>query len=437
MSGRLAVDLRTTRASGVARYGSSMLGPLLRAAGDEGTETIVIHRASQAAAVGRLVEESRAASPGPPARCYSIDGEDGFVRRSPRLRDLLLAEDVDLYYTSHYLADPACPVPFVFTIHDLTRLRFPALTYTDATFVAEFGTAELDAMRSYLARLGAEHEDGKGTEGPSNSVFRRYFRALNIDLASRAAHVMAVSEATRDDVVSLLGVDPRRVSLAPCGVDSSTFHPRSPAEVAAVRDRFGLPGPYLLFVGATHPHKRLEWLVKSLWDARSIGPGAAVLVVLGGDRRQFSTAESFAADIGCQPWVTFPGRVSDEELAALYTGTAALVGASLNEGNNLPPLEAMACGAEVLAPAIPPLQETLGAAAHFYSPESAPEVGAMAAAAVDGTLARRAAAFDPQSWDGSAARLFAVLRDAMSSIVAASPPASVALEGIAATGGPR
>lgn len=49
--------------------------------------------------------------------------------------------------------DRRCPVPFVFTIHDLTRLRFPDFSYTDASFAESFGTEQLRLLESELADL--------------------------------------------------------------------------------------------------------------------------------------------------------------------------------------------------------------------------------------------------------------------------------------------
>ena len=407
---RLAIDVRTTRMSGVARYGLSLLRPLLRAAADAGSDAIVLHRANERTAVSDAVAAAREERPfrgHDRIRCVEIDGADRFVRASSRVRELLCAHDVDLYYTSHYLADPECPVPFVFTIHDLTRLRFPTMTYTDASFSEEFGRSEFEAIEASLAALAPEGST-RG-DSPSTSTFGRYFYAVNRVLAARAAHIVAVSEATRCDVVDLLGVEDHRVSVVPCGVDVGTFSPQPDAAVDALRRRLGLDGPYLLFVGAAHPHKRLSWLIEALWESRCIGPGVATLAVLGGQRDQFADALRTTARLGCQRSVAFLGRVSDQDLACLYTGAAALVSASLNEGNNLPPLEAMACGAEVVAPAIPALRETLGSAAHFYPPDDAAALGALARAAVGGALGRRAGLFLPPCWESSALHLFALI----------------------------
>lgn len=326
------------------------------------------------------------------------------MRRSPWLRDLITDSDADLYFTSHYTVDRECPAPFAFTIHDLTRLRFPELSYTDASFAERFGDAELDLVREELATLSAWDEPQQGEE-----TFTRYFRALNRYLAQRAERVVTVSRSTARDVQALLGVDCSRLALVPCGVDTGVFHRRDPMTVQAVRDGYGLTGPYLMFVGLTHPNKRFPWLVEQLARTRHRLPAGARLVAVGDHAEQAPQVTSLLAQHGAEDFVVFAGRVSDTDLAALYSGAAALVTASVNEGNNLPPLEAMACGCQVIATDIPPLRETLGETAAFYDPNRGTQLAALAEEALAGCLPDRARAFQPPTWPEAGHRLFETL----------------------------
>src|SRR5262249_19083417 len=134
--------------------------------------------------------------------------DDGFVRRSPWLRELLAQVGADLYYTSHYTVDRECRVPFVFTIHDLTRLRFPELSYTDTSFVARFGQDEHDVLRAELAALS--HLD---VSVDTQDMFTRYFWAINRDLVRRAERLITVSDATAHDICTLLQAPPQHVAL--------------------------------------------------------------------------------------------------------------------------------------------------------------------------------------------------------------------------------
>ena len=115
-------------------------------------------------------------------------------------------------------------------------------------------------------------------------------------------------------------------------------------------------------------------------------------------------AEKDAAD-----FVVFTGRICDADLAALYGGAAALVTASVNEGNNLPPLEAMSCGCQVIATDIPPLRETLGEHAVFYDSDSGTALAEYAEQALRGCLPDRTRTFRPPTWPQAGHRLFETL----------------------------
>lgn len=101
----------------------------------------------------------------------------------------------------------------------------------------------------------------------------------------------------------------------------------------------------------------------------------------------------------------YTGRIDDDELAALYTGASAWVTASLNEGNNLPPLEAPACGSQVIATDIPPLRETIGPNAMFYPPFDSTTLVDAAASALRGDLDHRRPEYRAPAWDDSATAL--------------------------------
>lgn len=222
--------------------------------------------------------------------------------------------------------------------------RFPELSYTDATFAERFGKTELERVEKQLADLADLDVPGSG------SLFTRYFVALNRDLAARARRIATVSGATAGDITSLLAVPATGIDVVPCAVDTAVFRPRPGDEVRAVREKYRLDrGPFLIFVGLAHPNKRFEWLVDQLTAARAELPAGARFAAIGGHADHVRAVRGLLHQRDAVDFVTFTGRVTDAELAALYTGASAWVTASINEGNNLPPMEAMACGTEVIA----------------------------------------------------------------------------------------
>jgi glycosyltransferase involved in cell wall biosynthesis len=397
----IAFDIRANHDTGVARYGSSLLRAVAPLAAEAQWTLLALVRPHHEARI-------RAALGDTPAVQVIAHPDEGFVRRCSWLRAFLISQKVDLYFTSHYLVDRLCPVPFVFTIHDLTRLRFPELSYSDDTFAKRFGDGELEHVRDELVALDAWSVPSAGRD-----VFPRYFHAVNRYLVHHAERVVTVSDSTARDIQRLLGVGWSSLDLVPCAVDAGTFHRHEPSSIWRVRSLYGITGPYLIFVGLTHPNKRFTWLVEQLLRERRRLPTGSQLVAVGGHAEQLSEVTRLLAERDAGDFLVLTGSVSDADLAALYSGASALVTASVNEGNNLPPMEAMACGTQVVATDIPPLRETLGPAATFYDPDSGETLARCAAEALAGTLPDRARLFTPPAWPASGRHLVDALGRAL------------------------
>ncbi|WTW97438.1 glycosyltransferase family 4 protein [Streptomycetaceae bacterium NBC_01309] len=392
---RIVVDIRANQRTGIARYGLSLLRALAERADSVPDTTF------HAIADGHQEDDVRRALAGTPVEATLAPEPDGFVRRSPWLRELLVADAVDLYFTTHYTVDRHCPVPFVATTHDLSRLRFPEHAYSRESFTRYFGADEWAFLMDELADLAAWDP---GRDDRSANVFQRYFLALNRRQAAHARGFVAVSEATRADMARLLGIPAERVDVVPCGVDTELFRPHAVG---------GEGVPYCLFVGLAGPTKRFAWLLET-WLR---GPGArspGELVVVGGyAEHRPEVQELLAAHPEVARTVRFAGRVTDDELAVLYSGASALLVASVNEGNHLGPLEALACGCEVICTDIPPLRETVDRHAHFYALEDQAALDRLITRALAGELPHRAAGFRAPAWSDSAGLLVDALRRAL------------------------
>jgi glycosyltransferase involved in cell wall biosynthesis len=396
----VVIDVRANHDTGVARFGLSSLAAAAPRLSAAGWRTVVV-------AAHHQIERARAAVRGCDATVLCCpDEQAGFVRRSPWLRDLLADTGVDLYFTSHYLLDRHCPVPYVFTIHDLTRIHFPEFSYTDTTFVKKFGPSELALIRNELAELSDEAPDGQ--------VFPRYFRAVTQHLAERAEGIVTVSRTVAADIENALGVDREQISVVPCPVDTRVFRRQPPAVVEKVRRSLGLNGPYLLFVGLTHPNKRTGWLLDQLLTARHRFPAEARLVAVGGHAERTPEITDTVAAHDAADFVVYTGRVSDDDLVALYSGASALVTASISEGSNLPAQEAMACGCPVIATDIPTHRETLQAAAHLYPAHRGDRLADLATQALSDGLPSAGGAYQPPRTDDVGAALFDALAAARS-----------------------
>jgi glycosyltransferase involved in cell wall biosynthesis len=191
----------------------------------------------------------------------------------------------------------------------------------------------------------------------------------------RAAGVIVPTEAVARDAVTHLALESERITVIPEAADAAMYQ-RSEAEIAAVRARFGLPRDYLVWVGGLQhpdPGRHVAKLAST--------PRELPLVLVGATR-------PWAHEL---PDVLLTGQVSDEHLAAIYSGARALVVPSADEGFGLPAVEALACGTPVVACETPALREVLAERASFVEP------GDMRAL-IEAAQAARRPAPAPLSW---------------------------------------
>jgi len=196
------------------------------------------------------------------------------------------------------------------------------------------------------------------------------FQRVYLDLSTRwnaiaAAHILADSEATRTDLVRIYGTPPAKVTVAYPGYDESLAPVRDPTVLNAVRERYGIPGDYFLYLGTLQPRKNLSRLVLAF----SRLPSRAVLVLAG--QRGWLVDDLFPLirRLGLEGRVLCPGYVCPEDRAPLLSGALAFVFPSLYEGFGLPVLEAQACGCPVICSNTSSLPEVAGDAALQVPPE--------------------------------------------------------------------
>lgn len=202
---------------------------------------------------------------------------------------------------------------------------------------------------------------------------RRWLARL--DRAVRAAaEVIAVSEATRRDLLELYPVDPQRVTVIHHGVDTERFRPAPSEEVERIRRRHGIDGPYVLFLGGLEPRKNLPGLVGG-WAALpdDVRPGlvlAGASVPWNPEGRVELEATLAALAPAARRGVVLTGYVGHRDKVALLTGAEALAFASLYEGFGFPILEAMAVGTPVVTSDVSSMPEVAGNAAVLVDPRS-------------------------------------------------------------------
>ncbi len=184
---------------------------------------------------------------------------------------------------------------------------------------------------------------------------RHYERLQRLQLSFRvpralkqAIRVIVPSVFTREDVIELYRVDERKLRVIPHGV-SSRFQSLPESALAPVRAKYGLPGSFILYVGALQPRKNLVRLVLAFRGLAKDLRHAYPLIISGKKAWMYQDLERAAEPLISEGTLRFLGYASDEDLPQLMNLATVFVFPSLSEGFGFPAVEAMRCGTCVLA----------------------------------------------------------------------------------------
>lgn len=186
-------------------------------------------------------------------------------------------------------------------------------------------------------------------------------------MARAATRVITGTEFVKKEVVEHLKVDPAKVSVTPYA-PRSTFCPVPIDETKETRARLGIEEGFILFVGTIEPRKNLITLLRAFAEVMKASELRPQLVIAGKEGWLTGETMTYVESEGLGERVKFTGYITDKDLRALYSCCAVCVYPSLYEGFGLPPLEAMACGAPVIASDVPSLSEAVGNAAFLVPP---------------------------------------------------------------------
>jgi len=233
--------------------------------------------------------------------------------------------EIDLLHSMAFVTPVAHPAPRIVTVYDLSFIHFPH----------QFPRLR----RAYLS-----------------SQTRRSCRS--------ARRIVAISEATRQDVHQHFEVPLERIDVVRPGVNQ-TFSPLPAGQVIDFRERQGLPQRFILHVGTLQPRKNLPLLLEAFAE---LDRDDIALVLVGGKGWHYERIFERVRTLGIEGQVHFPGYVPDSELPLWYNAAALLVFPSYFEGFGMPILEAMACGTPVIAARTSAIPEVTGDAALLFDP---------------------------------------------------------------------
>lgn len=321
---RIGIDARMIDWSGVGRYTQNLLRGL--AAIDKQNEYILFcHAQSQNLApeapnfVRTLVTQP----------VFSMSSQLSWAREVNQ-------GELDIFHSPHFVLPLLFAPNSVVTIHDLIPLLFPG------------------NLRSKAAQM--------------------YYTTMIKLTTKRAERIVAVSNRTKEDLITHLGISAGKITVIPEAADER-YRPldKKEGDFRAVLKKYA-SHQFLLYVGNYKPHKNLIRLVEAFHEAGPDLPKGAQLVIVGPRDKRYPEVSRLVKKLGLEKSVVLAGYVSEEELLILYNSATALIFPSLYEGFGLPPLEAMASGLPVISSNLSSLPEVVGRAALLINPEDVDEI---------------------------------------------------------------
>jgi len=326
---RIAIDIRKINEFGVGTYIWNLVRNL--SAIDSENQYLLIGSPQNFKDLGAL---------GP--NFASLEQELGPTQWNERFGlPLMLRKKLEVVHIPHHDCPFLLPKKLVITMHDCAHVKFPP---------------------DGLSRFGRYR------------LYRRTKRAL-----TGARHVLAVSNSTRDDLVNIFDLDPRRINVIHNALDERFAMAAGGEDRKTVLERYQLNDPFVLYSGRIRPHKNLQRLIEAFAVVKNELAGDEryknlKLIIIGDELSRHQYLRLTVVRSGVQQDVRFFGFVPYPILHVFYQSAALFAFPTLYEGFGLSPLEAMASGTPVLASNTSSLPEVLGEAAFFVHPENVFEI---------------------------------------------------------------
>ncbi|MEM6280844.1 MAG: glycosyltransferase family 1 protein [Chloroflexota bacterium] len=248
--------------------------------------------------------------------------------------------DVSIFHATDFVLPPTRPdTKTLLTVHDLSFVQTPETA--------------APRLRAYL-----------------NRVVPRSIQ--------NADHILADSAATKQDIVSIYGTEPEKITVLLSGVNHGRFAPVTDISILkAMRSRYGIDerSPYIFSIGTVQPRKNYSRLVEAITRIRR-NDTPVNLVIAGGQGWLEDEFYRTVDNLNAHDYVRMIGFANDDDLAALYSGAICTAFVSLYEGFGFPVLESMACGTPVITSNVSSLPEVAGDVAPMVDPYNTDEITA-------------------------------------------------------------
>lgn len=197
-----------------------------------------------------------------------------------------------------------------------------------------------------------------------NAHHRRYLNWAVPRSMKKATHIVAISESTKKQIMHHYAISSEKISVVTPAIEAAQYQPASSQAIAQAKQKYGIEGEYVLYLGTLEPRKNIVGIVEAYRNMPEKTRKKYKLVLAGGKGWGSDEIEAAIHTIAPDQLVR-TGYIADEDIPALYSGAATFVYPSLYEGWGMQILEAMACGAPVITANNSSLPEAGGKAAAY------------------------------------------------------------------------
>lgn len=263
---------------------------------------------------------------------YNIFGPKKFWTQFALPLRLIFGKKPDVFFSTAHYAPRFSKVPYIVTIHDLSYLHFPELFKKNDLY-------QLTNWSKYSIK--------------------------------NAAHIIAVSQNTKEDIVKNYNISPSKITVTYEGYGNTRFKPQSKATIEKTKKKYRIEDDYLIFIGTLQPRKNLERLIEAFGKLILNSQLSTLnLVIVGKKGWMYDQIFEKVKSLNLEKEIIFTDYVPDAELPALISGAKVYILPSLWEGFGIPVIEAQACGIPVIVSKTSSLPEIVGDSGLLIDPES-------------------------------------------------------------------
>ena len=327
---KLLFDMRCTHKTGVYRYGLGLLRKII----EKKLDLDIVCYDDQIDDIKTEILDYK-------IKIFLVDRKNTFFINYNEILNKLDLSEYNYHICINYIVDTSIHLPKIVVIHDLIRIKFPEYSYTLKSFLDKFGQEEYDKLISCYNSIPV-------TMRIKENVFLSVFLYLLSLTIKDARYIICCSNYSKLEIGSYFPGSLEKIKVLYPNI-SSEYYQRSFIEAENTLKKYNLYGDYCLYVGLTHPHKRLNFILKAFDNISKNISVESKLVLVGRYCEIKKMIQSLDIKESTQNRIIILEDLTNFELSCLYSFAKALCVASICEGYCMPIKEALSCNCRVIA----------------------------------------------------------------------------------------